>query len=186
MNEMEVKILTIDVDEIIKKLENLGLTRVKDESQINTIYDFEDLRLLSKKGYARIREVTDRKTSLKKTYMTVKTMLSQDKYKQMEENETLIEDEEAGHGILKALGLKVRKLLIKDRISYRYGSSLIEIDMVKDSPYPFPLMEIESGNEDELKKIVELLGYTMEDTTSMTMTEIIRAKEQRDKSFKAD
>ncbi len=72
MNEIEVKILEIDIPEIISQLEKHNLTRVKDEAQVNTIYDFPELSLLSKKGYARIREVTDRTTGAKNVYMTVK------------------------------------------------------------------------------------------------------------------
>lgn len=178
MNEIEVKIINIDKSAIIAKLEALGCTRVKDESQINTIYDFPDLRLLSKKGYARVREVKDKLTGGTTAYMTLKLMLSQEKYKVMEENETLINDPAAAHGIFKGLGLIVRKILIKDRISYAYKRSLVEIDDVAHTEYPFPLFEVESAYEDELKEIVELLGYTMADTTSMTMAEIVAARDE--------
>ena len=176
MNETEVKIIDIDKSAIIAKLEALGCKRVKDESQVNTIYDFPDLRLLSKKGYARVREVKDKLTGREATYLTLKLMLSQEKYKVMEEHETLINDAAAGHGIFKGLGLIVRKILIKDRISYSYKRSLVEIDDVSGKEYPFPLLEVESAYEDELKEIVELLGYTMTDTTSMTMAEIVAAR----------
>lgn len=176
MNEIEVKIVDIDKDAIIKKLEAMGCQRVKDEAQVNTIYDFPDRRLLAQKGYARVREITRRDTGEKENYMTVKLMLSQDKYKIMDESETAIEDPEAAHSIFKALGLTVRKLLIKDRISYRYQDSLIEIDDVDHEEYPFPLLEIETQSEDQLKAIVDLLGYTMADTSSQTMSEIVAAK----------
>lgn len=173
MNEIEVKILDIDKEAIIRRLNETGCQLVKDEGQVNTIYDFHDLRLLSKKGYARIREVHDRLQDRDIVFMTVKIMLSQEKYKIMEEHETLIGDALQGHAILKSLGMFVRKVLVKDRISYRYKNSLIEIDDVEGNEYPFPLLEIETEHEDELKEIVDLLGYTPKDTTSMTMTEIM-------------
>ncbi|NLB22929.1 MAG: CYTH domain-containing protein, partial [Clostridium sp.] len=59
MKEIEVKVLDIDKAAVIGKLEKMGCQLVKDEAQVNTIYDFPDLRLLKKKGYARIREVRD-------------------------------------------------------------------------------------------------------------------------------
>lgn len=173
MNEIEVKILDIDKAAIIRRLEELGCVRVKDEAQINTIYDFPDLSLLAKKGYARIREIQDRRKDQALVYMTVKTMLSQEKYKIMEESETRIDDAEAGHAIFKNLGMFVRKVLIKDRISYQYKHSLIEIDDVEGNEYPFPLLEIETQFEDELHELVALLGYRPEDATAMTMTEIM-------------
>jgi len=50
---------------------------------------------------------------------------------------------------------------------------LIEIDINDKSFCPFPYIEIESTSEEEIKEIVELLGYTMEDTTSKTIFEIL-------------
>ena len=176
MNEIEVKILDIEKAAILARLREIGAELVKDEAQVNTIYDYPDLRLLGKKGYARIREIKDRITQREAVYMTLKTMLSQEKYKIMDERETKIEDAQAGHGIFTGLGLIVRKILIKDRISYLYKHSLIEIDDVKDREYPFPLLEIETQYEEELREIVELLGYAMTDTTSMTMTEIMEKR----------
>lgn len=182
MNEIEVKILDIDKDAIIRRLEELGCQRVKDEAQINTIYDFPDLSLLAKKGYARIRELHDRLLNRQLVYMTVKTMVSQEKYKIMEESETAIADAEAGHAIFRNLGMHIRKVLIKDRISYLYKQSLIEIDDVEGTEYPFPLLEIETQQEEELHEIVRLLGYKPEDTTALTMTEILEIRRRNGQS----
>ena len=57
MRELETRIVDIDVDDIREKLLSLGGKKVKSEDQVNEIYDFEDGRLLSAKGYARIRTV---------------------------------------------------------------------------------------------------------------------------------
>ena len=57
MKEIETRIIDIDVQEIRQKLLNLNAVKVKQENQINNIYDFSDKRLLSDKGYARIRTV---------------------------------------------------------------------------------------------------------------------------------
>lgn len=179
MNEIEVKILEIDIKNICRLLEEANATLVKREHQINTIYDFEDLRLHSVKGYARIREVTDNLRNKNQVFMTTKKMISQEKYKEMEENEVEISDAKEGHNIFKSLDLKVRKILIKDRISYKYKHSLVEIDNVDHKEYPFPLLEIETQNEDELKEIVKLLGYTMNDITSLTMSEIVAKKNNK-------
>lgn len=176
MNEIEVKIIDIDKAATIARLTALGCELVKNEAQVNTIYDFPDLRLLKKKGYARVREVKNRLTGEDVVYLTLKTMLSQEKYKVMEEHETRIQEAAAGHGIFTGLGLIVRKILVKDRISFSYKHTLVEIDDVAKAEYPFPLLEVETAYEDELKEIVELLGYTMADTTSMTMAEIVAAR----------
>lgn len=188
MKEIEVKVLDIDKVAIINKLEKLGCQLVKDEAQINTIYDFPDLRLLKKKGYARIREVRDHLNNQDLSFMTVKTMVSQEKYKIMDESETIIDNPLAGHAIFKSFGMFVRKVLIKDRISYQYKNSLIEIDDVKGKEYPFPLLEVETIHDEELQEILDLLGYTLSDTTSLTMTEIMADyfKENEDQTLGID
>ena len=58
--ELETRIVDIDVDNIRDILTLNNAEKVKSEDQVNDIYDFEDGRLLAKKGYARIRTVEDR------------------------------------------------------------------------------------------------------------------------------
>jgi adenylate cyclase class 2 len=62
----------------------------------------------------------------------------------------------------------------KYRESYKYKDSLIEIDINDKSFCPFPYIEIESPNEKELEEIVHLLGYSIEDTTSKNIYELIK------------
>lgn len=170
---METRILKIDVDEIKSKLNKLGCKKVKDENQINNLYDFPDRSMLNKKGYARIRIVEDNLNNIIVNYMTTKKLLSQDKYKVMEENEVIIDDSVVGSRIFTSLGLELVESIKKHRESYKYKNSLIEIDINDKSFCPFPYLEIESTNEEEIKEIVALLGYTMEDTTSKTIFEIL-------------
>ncbi len=170
---METRILKINVDEIKSKLNKLGCKKVKDENQINNLYDFPDRSMLNKKGYARIRIVEDNLNNIIVNYMTTKKLLSQDKYKVMEENEVIIDDSVVGSRIFTSLGLELVESIKKHRESYKYKNSLIEIDINDKSFCPFPYLEIESTNEEEIKEIVALLGYTMEDTTSKTIFEIL-------------
>ncbi len=173
MQELETRILDVDVDEIRKKLIALNAEKAKMENQINRIYDFEDRRLLSKKGYARIRTIEDMINNKTVHYMTTKKMLSQEKYKVMEEHETIIESYEEGENIFKALGLSLVQTISKYRESYKYKNTLVEIDINDKSFCPFPYIEIETAYEEELWELVKLLGYKMEDTTSKTIYEIL-------------
>ena len=90
MKELETRIIKIDVASIRKLLISNGAEKVKEENQVNDIYDFEDGRLLEQKGYARIRTVDDLLHNKKIIFMTTKKMLSQGKFKEMEENEVII------------------------------------------------------------------------------------------------
>ena len=173
MKELETRIIKIDVAHIRNTLIENGAQKVKEENQINDIYDFEDGRLLDKKGYARIRTIDDLLNKKTVYYMTTKKMLSQGKFKEMEENETIVEDKKAAEGIFTSLGLILKQSINKYRESYKLEDGLIEIDINDKSFCPFPYIEIETDSEEKLEKIVKLLGYTMEDITSKTIYELI-------------
>lgn len=100
-------------------------------------------------------------------------MISQNKFKVMEENEVIIDNKEMGEGIFKSLGLILKESNKKYRESYKIFDSLVEIDINDKNFCPFPYIEIETNSEEKLDKIVKLLGYTIEDTTSQTIYEIL-------------
>ncbi|AZV55344.1 CYTH domain-containing protein [Clostridium sp. AWRP] len=176
MEECETRIIKIDPDHIRLKLKQMKAINVKMENQTNYIYDFKDGRLIKNKGYARIRVVEDLLHNSTHFYMTTKKLLSQQKYKVMEENETEIFDAEAGKKIFKSLGLNLLQSIKKYRESYKYKNSLIEIDINDTSFCPFPYIEIETKSDGELNELVELLGYSIKDTTSKTIYEILNEK----------
>ncbi|KGN03267.1 adenylate cyclase [Clostridium novyi A str. 4570] len=176
MNEIETRIVDIDVDDVRSKMLSVGATKVKQENQINNIYDFEDRRLLKEKGYARIRIVKDELNNKDVYFMTTKKLLSQDKYKLMSENEVTISDAQEGANIFTSLGLKLFESIKKYRESYKYKNTLVEIDINEKSFYPFPYIEIETSVEEELEEVVSILGYTMKDTTSKTIYQILEER----------
>ncbi len=94
----------------------------------------------------------------------------------MEENETIVEDKEAANKIFISLGLSLKQSIKKYRESYKIKDSLVEIDINDKSFCPFPYLEIETYSEDRLKEILSLLGYTIEDTTSKTIYELLEEK----------
>ena len=173
MKELETRIVDIDVDDIRNKLISLGAEKVKSEDQINEIYDFEDGRLLAAKGYARIRTTVDRIKGKETVFMTTKKMLSQDTFKVMEENEVIVDNKEMARKIFTSLGLKLQESISKYRESYKIHDSLVEIDINDKSFCPFPYLEIETTSIEKLEEIVKLLGYTLEDTTSQTIYDIL-------------
>jgi len=173
LKEMETRIVDINVDIIREKLISMNAALVKKENQVNRIYDFTDKRLLDSKGYARIRIVGDLINNSQHYYMTTKKIITQNKYKVMEENEIEISDNVEGENIFFSLGLILCKSIDRYRESYRYKNSLIEIDINDISFCPFPYIEIETCNENELEEIVHKLGYTIKDTTSKTIFELI-------------
>ncbi|MBU5454119.1 class IV adenylate cyclase [Caproiciproducens sp. MSJ-32] len=176
MKELETRIFDIDVEEVRRKLKELKAVKVKEENQINNIYDFKDNFLLKQKGYARIRLVDDKLNNRKLVYMTTKKMLSQGTFKEMEENETIVEDKDAAERIFLSLGLELKQTIKKYRESYRLGDSLIEIDINDKSFCPFPYIEIETKSLESLEEIIKLLGYTLKDTSSKTIYEYLEER----------
>jgi adenylate cyclase class 2 len=176
LKEIETRIIDIDVDEIRRKLLNLNAPKVKQENQINRIYDFSDKRLIKSKGYARIRTVQDELTNSTIHYITTKKLVSQEKFKVMDEHESEIKDEIAAEGIFHSLGLELIQSIKKYRESYKYKNTLIEIDINEPGFCPFPYIEIESADESELEEVLALLGYSLEDTTAKTIYEILESK----------
>lgn len=171
--ELETRIIDIDVDSMREKLKSLGAKMIKSENQINDIYDFEDERLLKDKGYARIRTVNDLINSKEIIFMTTKKMLSQGRFKEMEENEVIVDNKTMAEGIFKSLGLKLHQSIKKYRESYEILDGLVEIDINDKEFCPFPYIEIETSSEQSLQNILDLIGYTMEDTTSKTIYQLI-------------
>jgi adenylate cyclase, class 2 len=173
LKELEVKIVNIDPDVIREKVKVMGAALVKKENQVNKIFDFADKRLLDNKGYARIRIVADLLKNRQHYYMTTKKLISQEKFKVMEENEIEISDHLEGENIFRALGLIQYSDIARYRESYRYKNTLIEIDINDQAFFPMPYIEIETASEEELEEIVGLLGYEMKDTTSKTIFQLL-------------
>lgn len=172
--ELETRIIDIDLEALRKRLKELNAQKVKVEDQINDIYDFSDGRLLNAKGYARIRTVYDRLNEKEIIFMTTKKLLSQGKFKEMEENEVIVSDKTMAEGIFKSLGLKLHQSIKKYRESYKLENGLVEIDINDKAFCPFPYIEIETDSEKNLETIVSLLGYSMKDTTSKTIYQLIK------------
>ncbi|MGV3025658.1 class IV adenylate cyclase [Clostridium thermobutyricum] len=172
--ELETRIIDIDLEALRKRLKELNAQKVKVEDQINDIYDFSDGRLLNAKGYARIRTVYDRLNEKEIIFMTTKKLLSQGKFKEMEENEVIVSDKTMAEGIFKSLGLKLHQSIKKYRESYKLENGLVEIDINDKAFCPFPYIEIETDSEENLETIVSLLGYSMKDTTSKTIYQLIK------------
>lgn len=172
--ELETRIIDIDLEALRKRLKELNAQKVKVEDQINDIYDFSDGRLLNAKGYARIRTVYDRLNEKEIIFMTTKKLLSQGKFKEMEENEVIVSDKTMAEGIFKSLGLKLHQSIKKYRESYKLENGLVEIDINDKDFCPFPYIEIETDSEENLETIVSLLGYSMKDTTSKTIYQLIK------------
>lgn len=171
MNEIEVKVLNINSELIKEKLNKLNAKLVKKEFQINYMFDFENNLFFDKGGYVRIRNSHDFIHNKQKIVLTSKELISREKFKISKEIEFNSDDFESSKDFLLSLGLKLRRVDEKYRESYQLEQGLVEIDTWAGVP---TYLEVEAETEEKVIEILSLLDFKLEDSTSMTLAEIMK------------
>jgi len=181
MLEKEVKVLEIDRDLIISRLESLG-ARLSFAGRVETYYfDYLDGRFKTEGKILRIRKLGDVcYLDLKKQHkpnVAGKTLpndtQSSDGFGRVKVNEEIrvgISNPNELLTILNDLGLNVVAHLIKYRTSYMLGDVVIEIDEMEGIP---TYMEIE-GEEEDIFKTIKLLGLDRNKVVNFTSDEVLK------------
>ncbi len=151
--EIELRILNINKEEIIKKLEKLNAEFKWERLQQRYVYDFNEVE---KKKWIRLR--TDGLDST----LTIKNIKS-DKVDGTEELEIKVNDFNKTNLILNELGYQ--KKAYQENKRRRYYLNNVEID-IDSWPFIPDYIEIEGKTVNEVYNIVKLLGYNNEDTTT--------------------
>ena len=151
--EYEVRILEIDVEEVKKKLDNLGANLEWDHVQRRYVYDF--IPKLEGK-WIRLRTNGD------KTTLTIKDIVTS-KIDGTRELEIEVDDFDKTNLILEELGYEAKGYQENRRAQYRLNGVEIDIDSWPLIP---TYLEIEGKSEEEVYSIVELLGFTKDDITT--------------------
>jgi adenylate cyclase class 2 len=180
MKEMEVKVLNIEPENIEKKLISLGAHKVKDEKQINMIFDTNELYLEKKfKGYSRIRIVENFITGDMKSFFTLKMNIKSLGSRENVEHEVLIDNPKEMEKILEALGYELKYKGVKMRTSYKYENILFEIDIWDKETYPYPYLEIEVEREEDVTKAINLLEIDKSRISLKSIQELRRELEKK-------
>jgi len=157
--EFEVKILDIDVDEIIAKLESLGAKKIREKNQKRFVYDFNPVK---ENSWVRLR------TDGQKITLTIKE-IQNDQIDGTKEMEIEVDNFEKTNLLLEKLGYKHKAYQENKRISYILNNVKIEIDFWPQIP---PYLEIEGQSVDEVEQMVKTLGYKLEQTTSINTKKV--------------
>lgn len=166
--EVEAKILEIDVEEVKKKLLELGAKLEYKEMQICKILDFDDKRLHKKDEVLRVRKIGD------KVELTFKGPTEKiGNTKSREEIETHVEDFEKTLKIFEKLGLIPIRSYEKHRESYKLGKITFELDNFPNVPIP-PFLEIEGSSREEVEEMAEKLGFKKEELKSFDGLELLK------------
>ncbi len=165
MQEIELKILNINPQEIEKSLLAMGAKKEGPVLVIDKTFDFHN-HILSKKNHGlRLRQMGEN------FFVTYKGGVQKGKVANIiEETETTVGDVQIFEKILTKLGMRCYKHREKKRTSYILPNIRCEVDEYPGIP---PYLEIEAPQKD-IVRIVEKLGYSLKDTTRGSVSKILK------------
>ena len=157
--EIECRLLEVDVDNLIKKLENCGATFIGDWVQMRYCYDFKPVKPNS---WIRLR------TNGKETTLTIKEIGS-DKIDGTKESEIIVSDFLGTDEILQKLGYRARSKQENRRIRFILDGVEIDIDFWPRIP---TYVELEADSEQAIISVLNKLGIDYNKTTKLDVESI--------------
>lgn len=161
-NEIEAKVLEVDKDELGRKIEDLGAEKVFDSSLKSELYDFPDGRI-EETGILRLRTRDD------KSFVTRKEVIAFDDAKEMREIEFDVDDPDEFREFMASIGAEKIEENTKNRVKWVKDDVEFVIDKFPDIS---PFLEVEAPDRQEMKKVFQKLGFSMEETVNWGSKEI--------------
>lgn len=178
----KLKLLFFEIDNILSEENKLELIKIiglnnfidllKEENILDILNKSQVLEFIKRfrnnpKKWIRLR------TTNGVTTLTVKHILADNgsDIQQMLETEMVVPSMEEANDLLEALGYSHKSYQEKRRTTYLLNNYEIDIDTWPGIP---TYMEIEGNSKEDLNQVLNLLGYTMEDTVSCTADEIYK------------
>lgn len=181
--EIEVKVLNVDLNKIEQKLKEIGAKLVANEYQVNTIFDSEDKYIQNKlNSYLRIRETKNLIDNTTNINFTLKKSIDNRGTRKNIEITTSIDNKEALISILKDLRYNIVQEGYKERKSYVYDGIRFDLDRWDKDTYPYPYMEIEVKEEEDIERAINLLNIDRANISTKSITEL-RAELIKKSSF---
>ncbi len=157
--EYEIRVLNIDKDKIIKKLEILGATKKGEYFQKRYVYD---LNPAEENRWIRLR------TNGNNTTLTYKN-IEKDTIDGTKEIEIEVDDFDKTNEFLERIGFKNKGYQENKRIQYILNNVEFDIDTWPMIP---TYLEIEGKNEDEVNKAKLILEIDEPDVTALNCLDI--------------
>jgi len=181
MEEIEVKFLNIDAEEISAKLESIGAKKIFHRLYKRKVFDYPDLRLDKKGAWIRLRNEGDKITLAFKQRIGVKAHDGSVDDKSMEEIEIKVSDFEKTGEFLKSVGLKEKTYQENKRIRYIFEKIEFDIDFW---PHLEPYLEIEADSWEEIDKAIKLLGLNPEEKRIFSTHQVYKLKGIDEEEYK--
>ena len=159
--EYEVRVLDIDKEKIIKKLESLGAEKIADFDYRRRVYNFHPA---VDNKWIRLR------TDGKKTTLTIKKLESLE-IDGTKEIEIEVSDFEETNRILNELGYESHTYQESKRTRYMLNGVELDID---SWPYIPSYLEIEGKNEQEVREMIKILDVDKEKVTSIDVQGVFK------------
>ena len=161
--EIEVRILDIDKDDLVSKLEKLNAKFIGDFNQVRYCYDFNPKQ---ENKWIRLR------TNGIKNTLTIKEVKENtiEGTKELEIEVSSISDTDK---ILNELGYKMRSIQENHRIQYILNDVEIDID---DWPKLNTFVEFEGKSVEDVKEVISLLGLDYNSAVADNVQDIYLSK----------
>lgn len=154
MEEFEVKFINFNVDELKKKLSDVGAEFIGSFDYKRKNYDFPDYRLAKENAWVRVRDEGERVVMTYKQRQNVSENSTQDGG--MKEIEIEVSDFHVADELLKSIGM-IEKFYEENKRE-RYVLHGVEID-IDYWPLIPPYVEIEGSNWESVEKVSSILGF---------------------------
>lgn len=164
MKEIEVKVIEIDKSRVIKKLFELGATKIGEYDIKANLFDDINKKFNEKKQLIRLREKG-------KVFITFKDKASNGFAREAEEIEFEVSDFNLAKTFLEKIGLIAKEIKPKHRTTFKLNDVLIEIDEYAEIPV---FLEIEAKNEEKIKEIIKLLDLPKENVKNWNGFELFK------------
>lgn len=173
VKELEVKVLNMDINILEEKILESGGVLLTKEVQVNTLIDSNNKPIKSYlDAYLRIRESKNLLSNETNTTLTLKKNIKNRDLRENIELNTNIEDKDTMLQILADLGFDNISVGQKERTSYKLNNARIDLDRWDSGTYPYPYMEIEVENKEELENVIRILEIPIENISTKSIVEL--------------
>ena len=169
MHEIETKILEVNTDEILKKLQILGAKEVQNTRLYVDWYCPKDALTTSHPWYLRVRKTSDGKSEI--SWKSLEKFVGNTR--QSQEINIDVSDFEKAKDLLSAIGLEHYAHQEKDRISFLYQDWNFDLDQYPKMP---AYLEIEGTSEEHVGEAIKLLNLESYEALSKGETKLIRER----------
>lgn len=147
MHEIETKILEINEEDIIQKLEKLGAQKIEENTLVVDWFSLPNVPKGQQPYYLRIRSYSNGKVEVtwKGPYKVIGNS------HQGKEINVLVDNHEKMRMIFESLGFVVYAHQEKKRMSWKLNNVQFDLDTYPNVP---PYLEIEAGSEEEINDLI--------------------------------